>query len=96
MVHAERDPRAILDALANGHFYASTGVTLVRAEVDSDELVVEAQPGQYTIDFIENGKIAATVKGFSAKHAVPQTGYIRAVVTRDDGKKAWVQPASRP
>jgi hypothetical protein len=98
MVKARRDPQAILDALYAGHFYASTGVTLARAEADADELVVEVAPGTsntYTISFIENGKLVATVNGPSGRRQVPLTGYVRAVVTRDDGKKAWVQPVRR-
>jgi hypothetical protein len=95
MVRARRDPAAILAALAAGRFYSSTGVTLSRAERVGDELVVEVAqgaPGQHTITFIENGKPVATVNGLSAKRAVPRTGYVRAVITRDDGKQAWVQP----
>jgi len=95
MVKARRDPLAILAALAAGHFYASTGVTLSRAERVGDELVVDVAPGtqnQHTIAFIENGKTVTTVSGPSAKRAVPRSGYVRAVVTRDDGKQAWVQP----
>jgi hypothetical protein len=68
---------------------------LSRAGRVGDDLVVEVAPGttnQYTIAFIEAGKTVAMVNGPNAKHAVPQTGYIRAVVTRDDGKQAWVQP----
>jgi hypothetical protein len=98
MVKAHRDPQAILDALGAGRFYASTGVTLARAEADADELVVEVAPGTsntYTISFIENGKVVATVNGPSGRRQVPRTGYVRAVVTRDDGKKAWVQPVRR-
>ena len=95
MVKARREPAAILAALAAGKFYSSTGVTLSRAERVGDELVVDVAPGttnQYTITFIEAGKPVATVNGPSAKHPVPRTGYVRAVVTRDDGKQAWVQP----
>ena len=98
MVKARRDPQAILDAIAGGRFYASTGVTLDRAEVVGDELVVDvgaSEPGTYAIDFIENGKLVDTVRGKSARRALPHTGYVRAVVTRDDGKKAWVQPQRR-
>lgn len=98
MVKAKRDPHAILTALAKGRFYSSTGVTLTRAEVDGEQLVVEIAPdpkSQYTIAFIENGKQVASVNGTSAKRTLPQTGYVRAVVTRDDGKRAWVQPVSR-
>jgi hypothetical protein len=98
VVKARRDPQAILTALAAGRFYASTGVTLSRAERIGDELVVEVAQGarqRHSIVFIENGKAVATTNGTSAKRALPQTGYVRAVVTRDDGKQAWVQPARR-
>jgi hypothetical protein len=30
-----------------------------------------------------------------ARRAVPTVGYVRAVVTRDDGRRAWVQPVRR-
>jgi hypothetical protein len=99
VVKARRDPRAILDALAKGRFYASTGVVLERAEVENAELVVEVgarELGTHTITFVENGKIVATVTGNRARRAVPATGYVRAVVTRGDGKQAWIQPARRP
>lgn len=95
MVKARREPSAILAALAAGRFYASTGVMLSRAERVGDELVVDVAPGtthRHTIVFVENGKTVATVDGPSAKHRVPRNGYVRAVVTRDDGKRAWVQP----
>jgi hypothetical protein len=98
MVRARRDPRSILAALAAGRFYSSTGVELARAERVGDELVVEVAPaakGQHTIAFIENGKLTTTTSGLSARRVLPQTGYIRAVITRDDGKQAWVQPVRR-
>jgi hypothetical protein len=96
VVKARRDPQAILDALAAGHFYASTGVVLAHAEASAGELVVEVapnEPGTYAITWIENGTAVATVKGTTARRALPQTGYLRAVVVRDDGKQAWVEPA---
>lgn len=98
VVKAKRDPDAILAALASGRFYASTGVTLSRAERIGDELVVEVaaeSTGQHSIAFVENGKTVATTTGPSARRVLPQTGYVRAVVTRDDGKQAWVQPVRR-
>lgn len=95
VVKARRDPQAILDALAAGHFYASTGVVLTRADVDGGELVVEAEPGSYAIAWLENGRLVDTVHAAVARRALPATGYLRAVVTRDDGKQAWVQPARR-
>ena len=99
VVKARRDAQAILDALAAGHFYASTGVVLARAEVEAGELVVEVapgEPGNYTIEWIENGKLVDTTRTRSARRAVPRSGYVRAVVTRDDGKRAWVEPARPP
>jgi hypothetical protein len=98
VVRAQRDPTAILDALAGGRFYSSTGVKLSRAGVQGGELVVEvdeADAAEHTIEFIEAGKVVASVKGKLARRAVPATGYVRAVVTRSDGKKAWVQPARK-
>jgi hypothetical protein len=97
-VRARREPRAILAALAAGRFYASDGVVLDRAEVDGGELVVAvdpAAPGRYAIDFIENGRRTATVRGKLGRRTLPAVGYVRAVVTRDDGRRAWVQPARR-
>ena len=73
-------------------------MVLAHAEVDGDELVVEVDPaagGSYTIDFLENGRRVESVHGRFARHGVPAAGYVRAVVTRDDGKRAWVQPARR-
>ena len=98
VVKAVREPRAILASIAAGRFYASTGVVLARAEVDAGELVVEVAAGEkgtYTIDLIENGKRVARIQGRGARRPVPATGYLRAVVTRSDGKQAWVQPARR-
>jgi len=98
VVKARRDPQAILDALAAGHFYASTGVALQRAEVANGELAIELDPSEplpCTIDWIENGKLVATEHARSAHRALPATGYLRADVTRDDGAHAWVEPARR-
>lgn len=95
VVHARREPRAILDALAAGQFYASNGVELEHAEVKRGELVVAVDPaaaGSYVVDFIESGQRVASIAGKLGRRAIPATGYLRAVVTRDDGKRAWVQP----
>jgi hypothetical protein len=98
MVRARREPRAVLDALAAGRFYASTGVMLERAEVEGDELVIAvdpAAPGSYTIDFVENARRVESIQGRAARRRVPSAGYVRAVVTRSDGKRAWIQPVRR-
>jgi hypothetical protein len=73
-------------------------VVLARAEVEHGDLVVAVDPmatGTYTIDFIENGRRVDSMRRKLARRAVPAVGYLRAVVTRDDGRRAWVQPARR-
>jgi hypothetical protein len=98
VVRAQRDAQSIIDALAAGRFYSSTGVTLDRVEVAAGDLVVEVSakdPGSHEIVFVENGRVVATTKGKRARRALPQQGYVRATVTRSDGKQAWIQPARR-
>jgi hypothetical protein len=97
VVKARRDPQAIVDALAAGRFYASTGVTLSRVDVSGGELVVEiaANDAARSIDFYENGKRVATVEAKIARRALPASGYLRAVAVRADGARAWTQPARR-
>lgn len=108
-VYAQRSPRAILDAIAAGAFYASTGVALSFAGRRGDALVVEvdaeasaaaagqgAPPaGAHRIVFIENGKRVEEVSGQRAQRSIPARGYVRAVVLREDGARAWVQPLRR-
>jgi len=96
MVRAARDPDAILAAIRDGAFYASTGVTLARAEVDAGALVVEVAPGEageHVITFIGDGQVLAEVHGTSGRQPLAGTSYVRAVVRRGDGARAWVQPA---
>lgn len=98
MVQAERSPRAILDALAAGDFYASTGVVLAAAGRRGDALAVEVDgqsPGAHRIVFIEDGKRVEEVPGPRAQRSIPARGYVRAVVLREDGARAWVQPLRR-
>ncbi|MBA3819735.1 MAG: PHP domain-containing protein [Deltaproteobacteria bacterium] len=98
VVKARREPQAILDALAAGRFYASNGVVLELAEVFGDVFTIEVartDPGTHVIEWIENGKTVQTVTGKAARRALPRGGYLRGVITRGDGKQAWVQPARR-
>lgn len=98
MVRAERSPAAIVAALAAGQFYSSTGVELTRAERVGDELVVEVAPGsagEHRIVFVENGVHLPAIAARAAVRALPARGYVRAVVSRSDGARAWVQPAHR-
>ena len=98
MVRAERTPEAIRAALERGDFYSSTGVTLERAEVLDgalDVAVAVASPGRHQITFVgQGGVVLDRLDGRSAKFSLDRLtrGYVRAVVTREDGARAWVQP----
>ena len=95
VVHARREPLAILDAIRAGEFYASTGVALARVEHVSNALVVEVaadDPGEHVIRFVVDGVPAAALTGRVAAFPVPTQGSVRAVVERSDGARAWTQP----
>jgi hypothetical protein len=96
-VHARRDAASILDAIDTGQFYSSNGVVLSRADVEDGELVVEvdpADPGEHTITFVGDGQVLSATSARSAREPLGRgASYVRAVVTRDDGAKAWTQPA---
>jgi hypothetical protein len=98
MVESAREPDAILQALRDGKFYSSTGVVLGMLVVENGMLsirVASAGEAEPTIEFIENGKIVATVRRSDAQRALPPTGYLRARVIAVDGSKAWTQPYRR-
>jgi hypothetical protein len=99
MVDAARDPAAIIAAIDRGEFYSSTGVALVRADVwdNALEVIVDTTPAAaatHTIRFIgPGGKVLAETRGAQARYPFTSTlGYVRAVVERSDGARAWVQP----
>ncbi len=98
MVDAPRQPAAILAAIAAGKFYSSSGVVLDRAGRQGDNLRVEVSaqsPGAHRIVFFENGAAVAEIRGTAAQRPIPRRGHLRAVVWRDDGARAWVQPVRR-
>ena len=102
MVRAARSPEAIRAALERGDFYSSTGVTLERAEVLDgalDVAVAASSPGRHQIVFVgKGGAVLDRVEGRTAKFSLDRLsgGYLRAVVIRDDGAKAWIQPVRTP
>jgi hypothetical protein len=102
MVRAERSPASIRAALERGDFYSSTGVVLERAEVLDgalDVAVAPASPGGHEILFIgKGGAVLDRVGGRAAKFSLERAheGYVRAVVIRADGARAWVQPVRVP
>jgi hypothetical protein len=99
-VDAGADAASILDAIAAGRFYASTGVELAWAGPVAGELVVEAaanEPGPLTIEVLVDGVVALTTGERRVAFPLPVAPhYVRARVRRADGARAWTQPASRP
>lgn len=98
MVRAqELSSEAIVEALASGDFYASTGVTLEELELSRDHIslkVAQERDFMYATRFVgRDGKVYAEVTGTEASYsAVGAEGYLRAVVLNSSGRKAWTQP----
>jgi uncharacterized protein (TIGR03437 family) len=89
------DPIAITQALANGDFYASTGVTLQDYQVSRTGITIAvADDDATTVDFIgRNGQLLQRTTGGSATYVF--TGheqYVRAKLSNSQGQSAWTQP----
>lgn len=90
-------PAALLAAMEQGDFYASTEITLEVIARDGDVLVVEVAPERdfaYTTRFIgRGGATLAVVHGPRARYRLEgYEGYVRARVESSNGGVAWTQP----
>jgi hypothetical protein len=88
---------ALLEALAAGRFYASSGVELADFDVRGPDvwLCVDARPGErYTIEFIgPGGQVVQAEDGLQARYRLgADQPYVRARVTSSGGAHAWLQP----
>ena len=98
MVQAdELTQEAIVDGLASGRFYASTGVTLTRLECSAESIVLEIDHEHdfiYTIRFTgKDGVVLAESTGPAAEYrADGHEEYVRATVISSSGPRAWTQP----
>lgn len=98
MVRASRlSPRAILEALEAGDFYATTGVELRDVQRSPTRLSIEIAPSsyaRYTTRFIgRDGRVLAESSANPAVYDIRgDEGYVRAVVLESNGQRAWVQP----
>ena len=98
MVRAELSVSALRTAMARGDFYSSTGVYLADIRVTDSTLAIEvASPGPHEIAFIGTrdgvgGHVLSRQRGRQAEFALPEAGYVRAVITDENGQRAWVQP----
>ncbi len=93
----KREAASIVDALARGDFYASTGVELVDYIVDGKTMTVrvrEKNLARYRIRFIgSGGRVLQETRGTEATYEIRGSeGYVRAKVIDSNGRAAWMQP----
>jgi hypothetical protein len=98
MVRAARlEPRAIVEALDRGEFYASTGVELADYQATAVQIKVTVKPtafSKYRIQFVgRNGRMLKEVAESTATYDIRgDEGYVRARVLESNGRMAWCQP----
>ena len=88
---------AIVDGLASGRFYASTGVTLTRLECSPEGISLEIEQERdfiYTTRFTgKDGELLAEITGLTAEYSADgPEDYVRATVMSSSGPRAWTQP----
>jgi hypothetical protein len=94
---AELTSLAILTAIDNGNFYASTGVELIDYRADRSEVSIKVKAtnyAKYRIQFIgSGGKVLQESLEPTAVYKVKgNEGYVRVKVLESNGKVAWTQP----
>ena len=93
------EPRAIVEAIDRGSFYASTGVELASYETTpaSIALAIKATTySRYRVQFIgRNGNVLSEVTEPTATYTFKgDEGYVRARVLESNGYVAWTQPVA--
>jgi hypothetical protein len=94
---ARLEPRAIVDALEQGEFYASTGVELAEYTATSTGISLKVRApswSRYRIQFIgREGRLLSEQTESSASYTFTgDEGYVRATVLESNGLVAWTQP----
>jgi hypothetical protein len=98
MVRADRlEARAILTALEEGQFYASTGVELSDIVVTTSGMTVTVKKdawAKYRVQFIgKGGRLLHEALDSPAEYAFRgDEGYVRAKILESNGRVAWTQP----
>jgi PHP-associated len=94
-----RTPDAILDALHEGRFYASTGVVINAVELDGRNICVRTANAQRIRFITRGGAIRASEDGADASWLLPDDPtiakywrYVRVECYGQGGRMAWVQP----
>ena len=94
---AQLDPKAVVEALERGDFYASNGVVLSDVAATAGRVTIRVTPqgtAKYRIQFIgKGGRLLSEVADVSASYALAgDEGYVRARVLDSNGHTAWTQP----
>ena len=89
--------QAILRAMENGDFYASTGVELTDYTATEKGITItikEERTSKYRVQFIGNGGriLSEATKSPAAYKFKGDEGYVRAKIIESNGKFAWTQP----
>ncbi len=90
---AKLTKQEIVESIRAGNFYATTGVIINDFGRTGDTFKVDSQNGE-TVEFIgKYGKILLRTQSPSARYTIKgNEKYIRAKVTNNEGKMAWIQP----
>ena len=89
----ERSVDSVVEALRNGRFYASTGVSIKAIEVDGVRIRVEADNADRLVAVREDGKRFAVVDENWIEIEVPEdAGYVRFECYGRGEQIAWTQP----
>ncbi len=88
---------AIVEGLATGNFYSSTGVVLTELQTSEERISLEIeQQGSaiYVTTFSgQDGEVLSEVEGLQASYEITgEEGYVRATVRSSSGTRGWVQP----
>ena len=93
----ELSPTAILSAIDNGDFYASTGVQLSEYKADRSEVSIKVKAtnySKYRIQFIGSGGkvLQESLEPNGVYKIKGSEGYVRAKIYESNGRLAWTQP----
>jgi hypothetical protein len=93
----ELSQEAIVEGLASGTFYSSTGVMLEELEVSEGGVSLKVEQFKdfiYVTKFTgHDGKALAEFEGVETLYEIKgDKGYVRAVITSSSGQRAWTQP----
>lgn len=98
MVDADKDIDSIIDALAAGNFYSSSGPTIYDFRVVDDFAYIDCSPCKYAgfASYRRPTSLTWDNESASLTHAETFLGkgnkYIRGVVMDANGRRAWTQP----